>query len=160
MLARVDCKTQGDWLAKCSEAVRTQGCCIVEGVLALAGSRRSAGQGADEYWLRLIGSAQELSWAVRDDSLIPPYYFEPDTERTLRTCCREVLGVGPLRYLWLRRMHLARQALLHADASVSTVTEVATAHGFWELGRFSVEYRTLFGESPSESLRRGGFSAA
>lgn len=74
--------------------------------------------------------------------------------RTLRTCCQEVLGVGPMRYLWLRRMHLTRQALLHADASVATVTEVATAHGFWELGRFSVEYRRLFGESPSESLRR------
>jgi AraC-like DNA-binding protein len=76
------------------------------------------------------------------------------SERTLRTCCREILGVGPMRYLWLRRMHLARQALLHADASDATVTEVATAHGFWELGRFSVEYRCLFGESPSESLRR------
>ncbi len=76
------------------------------------------------------------------------------SERTLRTCCREVLGVGPVRYLWLRRMHLARQALLHANASDATVTRIATAHGFWELGRFSVEYRTLFGELPSESLRR------
>jgi len=76
------------------------------------------------------------------------------SERTLRTCCQEVLGVGPVRYLWLRRMYLARQALLHADALAATVTEIATAHGFWELGRFSVEYRGLFGESPSESLRR------
>ena len=76
------------------------------------------------------------------------------SERTLRTCCQEVLGVGPVRYLWLRRMRLARQALLRADASAANVTEVATAHGFWELGRFSVEYRTLFGESPFESLLR------
>ncbi len=81
------------------------------------------------------------------------------SERTLRTCCQEVLGVGPVRYLWLRRMHLARQALLRADASVVTVTEVATAHGFWELGRFSVEYRSLFGESPSQSLRRPSMTA-
>ncbi len=76
------------------------------------------------------------------------------SERTLRTCCQEVLGVGPVRYLWLRRMHLARQALMRADAGPTTVTEIATAHGFWELGRFSVGYRTLYGESPSESLRR------
>ena len=76
------------------------------------------------------------------------------SERTLRTCCQEILGVGPVRFLWLRRMHLARQGLLHADASTKTVTEIATMHGFWELGRFSVEYRTLFGEAPSMSLRR------
>jgi AraC-like DNA-binding protein len=76
------------------------------------------------------------------------------SERTLRTCCQEVLGVGPVRYLWLRRMYLTRRALLHSDASAATVTEIATTHGFWELGRFSVEYRGLFGESPSTSLRR------
>jgi len=35
-----------------------------------------------------------------------------------------------------------------------TVTEVATALGFVELGRFSVEYRKAFGESPSETLRQ------
>jgi hypothetical protein len=67
----------------------------VEGVLALAGSRRSPGQGADEYWLRLIGSAHEMSWAVRDDSLIPPYYFEPDTERALRTWAERLATMPP-----------------------------------------------------------------
>jgi len=76
------------------------------------------------------------------------------SERTLRTCCQEILGVGPVRYLRLRRMYLTRRALLHSDARKANVTEIATAHGFWELGRFSVEYRRLFGESPSTSLRR------
>jgi AraC-like DNA-binding protein len=33
-------------------------------------------------------------------------------ERTLRVCCNESLGMGPKRYLLLRRMKLARQALL------------------------------------------------
>jgi AraC-like DNA-binding protein len=73
--------------------------------------------------------------------------------RTLRTCCQEVLGMSPVHYLWLRRMHLARQALLRAEPANTTVTAIATDHGFWELGRFSVEYRALFGESPSTSLR-------
>ncbi len=75
-------------------------------------------------------------------------------ERTLRFACEEHLGMGPIRYLHLRRMHLVRRALLRADPSTATVTRLATDHGFWELGRFSVSYRTLFGETPSESLRR------
>jgi AraC-like DNA-binding protein len=75
-------------------------------------------------------------------------------ERTLRASCEEHLGMGPIRYLTLRRMHLVRRALLRSDPSRATVTQIVTNHGFWELGRFSVAYRTLFGESPSYTLRR------
>jgi transcriptional regulator GlxA family with amidase domain len=76
------------------------------------------------------------------------------SERTLRVCCQQHLGMGPVHYLWLRRMHLARRALRLADPAGATVTGIATEFGFWELGRFAVEYRTLFGEPPSASLRR------
>jgi AraC-like DNA-binding protein len=75
-------------------------------------------------------------------------------ERTLRASCEEHLGMGPIRFLTLRRMHLARRALLRADPLTSTVTRIVTDHGFWELGRFSGAYRELFGESPSDTLRR------
>jgi AraC-like DNA-binding protein len=75
------------------------------------------------------------------------------TERTLRVSCEEHLGMGPIRFLTLRRMHLVRRALLHSHPSRATVTQIATDHGFWELGRFSVAYGMLFGESPSETLR-------
>jgi len=76
------------------------------------------------------------------------------SQRTLHSCCQEHYGVGPMRYLWLRRMNLAHRALLRAGAAQSTVTEIATDHGFWELGRFSVDYRALFGEPPSATLQR------
>jgi len=75
-------------------------------------------------------------------------------ERTLRAACEEHLGMGPIRYLSLRRMHLVRRALLRSDPSKATVTQIVTDHGFWELGRFSVAYGALFGESPSRTLRR------
>jgi AraC-like DNA-binding protein len=76
------------------------------------------------------------------------------SERTLRVCCNDYLGMGPIQYLHLRRMHLAHRAFMLADARSTTVTEIATSFGFWELGRFSVEYRALFGESPSVALHR------
>ena len=75
-------------------------------------------------------------------------------ERTLRAACEEHLGMGPIRYLALRRMHLVRRALLRAYSSTTTVTSIATDHGFWELGRFSVNYRAMFGEAPLATLRR------
>ena len=73
--------------------------------------------------------------------------------RTLQRCCQEQVGMGPVRYLWHRRMHLARRDLLRRSAGQATVTAIATRHGFWELGRFATEYRRLFGESPSATLR-------
>src|SRR3954453_16188919 len=75
-------------------------------------------------------------------------------ERTLRAICENHLGMGPIRYLTLRRMHLAHRALKQALPGSATVTQIATTHGFWELGRFSVASRELFGESPLATLRR------
>ena len=74
--------------------------------------------------------------------------------RTLNTCCHEHLGMGPKHYLLLRRMHMVRRALRQGAPADTTVTEVATRYGFWQLGRFAVEYKTLFGESPSHTLAR------
>ena len=74
--------------------------------------------------------------------------------RTLMNCCQEHLGMSPKKFLVLRRMHLARQALSMAAPSKTSVAGVATQYGFWEFGRFSGEYKSLFGELPSITLRR------
>jgi transcriptional regulator GlxA family with amidase domain len=74
--------------------------------------------------------------------------------RTLLRAFHAIRRTAPSRYLRALRLTLARQALLSPDAGCKTVTEVATHFGFRELGRFAVDYRTAFGESPSETLRR------
>jgi AraC-like DNA-binding protein len=78
------------------------------------------------------------------------------SSRTLRVACQEQLGVSPTQYLLLRRMCMARRALQQADPSITRVTDIATVLGFWELGRFAVRYREIFGESPSSTLKAIG----
>lgn len=95
-----------------------------------------------------------------EDSLDRPLYL-PEvcaalgvSHRTLSYCCQDFLGMAPKRYFHLRRMHMVRRALRQADRHATTVTEIATRHGFWEFGRFAVQYKALFSETPSTTLRK------
>lgn len=76
------------------------------------------------------------------------------SRRTLYRAFNDLLDVSPKAYLRLKNLSAARGRLLEAADRPITVTQVALDHGFWELGRFSGAYRTMFGETPSETLRR------
>jgi AraC-like DNA-binding protein len=76
------------------------------------------------------------------------------TDRTLRSCCAEFIGISPSRYLLLRRLKQVRTALRNADPANASVAELARNHGFTELGRFAEIYRRAFGETPSATLER------
>lgn len=75
--------------------------------------------------------------------------------RSIQAAFRASRGYTPMEFLRTRRFELARQRLLTSqDATGKTVTQVALACGFEHLGRFSIEYRARFGESPRDTLRR------
>jgi AraC-like DNA-binding protein len=73
--------------------------------------------------------------------------------RTLFKHFHEWRGISPMRYVRNSRFDKVRTTLMGAGLDAS-VTEVAMSCGFGHMGRFSVEYRKRFGESPSETLRR------
>lgn len=73
--------------------------------------------------------------------------------RSLYAGFQQYLDTSPKRYLLELKLQRVRQALLNPEQPQS-VTEIATAWGFFQLGRFATEYRKRFGESPSDTLRR------
>jgi AraC-like DNA-binding protein len=75
-------------------------------------------------------------------------------DRYLRRVYERVHGTPPLQYLRMLKLSRARQALMSVRGPSVTVTKIANRLGFRELGRFSVDYRKMFGESPSATLRK------
>jgi len=76
------------------------------------------------------------------------------SERSLRNAFYDVYTTSPKRYLKLWQLHRVRRALRAVTSEGGTVTDVATLHGFYELGRFAGEYKALFGEAPSQTLHK------
>jgi transcriptional regulator GlxA family with amidase domain len=75
------------------------------------------------------------------------------SERGLRNAFYCVHGMSPTRALLAKRLLGVREVLRDSATRPTTVTDVATGYGFYELGRFAVTYKEAFGESPSETLR-------
>ena len=74
--------------------------------------------------------------------------------RTVYRASSRHLGGPPMTQIRRSRLRQVRRRLL-AAAPGETVTSAAMDCGFFHLGRFSAFYRRHFGESPSETLRRG-----
>ena len=72
--------------------------------------------------------------------------------RTLQRSFSEYFQASPFEYIKARRLNAARQALMAGDTSRNRVTRIAVENGFTHLGRFSVDYREHFDESPKETL--------
>jgi AraC family ethanolamine operon transcriptional activator len=76
------------------------------------------------------------------------------SQRALEYSFRDYVDTTAVRYLKLHRLNAARRVLHAGYPSSTTVTEVALDLGFSDLSHFSVDYKALFGVSPSTTLRR------
>lgn len=74
------------------------------------------------------------------------------SRRALQYSFQHVLGTTPSDYLRVLRLNGARRDLL-SDGAPARVQDVAARWGFWHLSRFGGEYRRMFGELPSQTLR-------
>ncbi|WP_109478862.1 AraC family transcriptional regulator [Paraburkholderia sp. C35] len=66
---------------------------------------------------------------------------------------KQHFGLAPIAYLKRFRLEAVRREIL-ADRSDRNVSSIAMSWGFSHLGRFSVEYKAMFGETPSQTLKR------
>jgi AraC-like DNA-binding protein len=73
--------------------------------------------------------------------------------RMLHRAFIEAVGIPPITFLRRKRLGDVHAVLLTGRPHL-LIKAVAIEHGFLELGRFAGEYRKLFGEKPSETLRR------
>jgi AraC family transcriptional regulator, ethanolamine operon transcriptional activator len=72
------------------------------------------------------------------------------SRRTLQYCFEDTWQMAPKTWLNTLRLNAVRRELKTAES----VTAAATRFGFYHFGHFAQHYRALFGEQPSQTLRR------
>lgn len=75
-------------------------------------------------------------------------------ERTLLAGFHETYGESPHAYLRNMRLLEVRRELRRATVAKGAVSKIAADWGFLHFGRFSRDYKHLFGEAPSRTLAR------
>ena len=95
-------------------------------------------------------AVQPLNHAMTVDDLCLRLHLTP---RTLRNHFRSVVGESPVEFLRAVRLNACRRKLLGPQADCN-VQDVAAQWGFFHMGRFSQDYKAMFGELPSQTLRQ------
>jgi AraC family ethanolamine operon transcriptional activator len=152
------CETMGASLPReaIAAAIGERALALVSGALREAGAlRRDTGIAARRQRYDLARAGLDLIDATRDARLRVREVATAlgVTERALEYAFRSALGIAPSRYLLARRLNHVRGRLVHAGDGRESVSAVATREGFAHLGRFAEQYRLLFGEPPSRTLR-------
>lgn len=99
---------------------------------------------AREYIIDRINEPLQISAICRDLGV---------SRRALQYSFQDALGINPIAFVRIFRLNRARCDLTRTDAHLQ-VKDVIDRWGFWHPSRFSGEYRQMFDELPSETLRR------
>lgn len=73
------------------------------------------------------------------------------SRRTLQNCFELITGQSPAQFLKMIKLNAVRRALQNSDEQ-RCVSDIAAHWGFWHLSQFSMDYKRLFGECPSQTL--------
>ena len=77
------------------------------------------------------------------------------SQRTLEKTFLKRFGITPKKYIKSLRLARVRHGLRNFDAQDSdSIIELAGVQGFWHMGQFAADYRSIYGELPSETLTR------
>jgi AraC-like DNA-binding protein len=76
------------------------------------------------------------------------------SSRALQNAFKHVYGIPPKSYQKALRLAAVRQGLKDGREG-TTVSATAVRWGFFQFGYFAMDYRRMFGEGPSETLRSG-----
>ncbi|NEP46552.1 MAG: helix-turn-helix transcriptional regulator [Okeania sp. SIO2H7] len=76
------------------------------------------------------------------------------SSRALSFGFKDLFGVSPMRYLKVRRLNAVRQHLKASEPENCTISILASEFGFYSPCHFTQDYKTMFGELPSETLRK------
>jgi transcriptional regulator GlxA family with amidase domain len=118
---------------------------------ALIESERPASAAVAKWAIDLLHEHPEKPWSTAELARV--------TGTSARALLRAFERSGqpsPMMYLLRLRLHHVHAELAANSPDSVTVTMVAGRWGFVHLGRFGSQYRRLFGETPSETLRAGG----
>lgn len=81
------------------------------------------------------------------------------SRRTLQNCFEQITGQSPAAFMKKLRLNAVKRVLTNANC-IQTIADVAMDWGFWHLSQFSVDYKKLFGESPSQTVLNYRFKNA
>jgi AraC-like DNA-binding protein len=76
------------------------------------------------------------------------------SQKTLEKIFVKQFGVTPKKYIKCLRLARVRQSLRNPESLAgASIIELAGAHGFWHMGQFAADYRAIYGELPSATLK-------
>lgn len=104
----------------------------------------------------IVKKAEEIAQSYIDKPLTLKQLCD-ELETSSSALCygfQDIFGMSPMAYIKIQRLNGVRRALKNADIDTTMVMQLAHQWGFWNAGHFARDYYEMFGELPSETLKK------